>query len=298
MLRRSRRDDHFCTSEVAALCLGLSPATRAGRADRWSATLDVFTHHYVQARNQLPVAIWRARRTRAAQASFGARGEILPSASRIRGISTLRVVQVHAGAGSLGPTARTRRTKGRSASSNQTFIRRAALPLGSRLRQQRDQTAAPVVRVAHGTTQGDPEHRDPGRPGCTPPFAMTFDHPSGNGFARLLVEHRHPADTGTHHCRVIRHTTARRLTPCRQARRWPCPHGCRAAWNAAAAPTTVDRRYAARLTASGYPGIVEHCTLGMQRRRSRGGGLPSGVPGTRRSGRRTRRSPHPCGVPA
>ena len=54
VLRRSRRDDHFCTSEVAALCLELSGEWRAARM--LEATLDVFTHHYVQARNQLPVA--------------------------------------------------------------------------------------------------------------------------------------------------------------------------------------------------------------------------------------------------
>jgi DTW domain-containing protein YfiP len=54
VLRRSRRDDHFCTSEVASLCLDLAGDMRASRA--LDATLDVFTHHYVQARNQLPVA--------------------------------------------------------------------------------------------------------------------------------------------------------------------------------------------------------------------------------------------------
>jgi DTW domain-containing protein YfiP len=54
MLRRSRRDDHFCTSEVAALCLELAGESRAARV--LEATLAVFTHHYVQARNQLPAA--------------------------------------------------------------------------------------------------------------------------------------------------------------------------------------------------------------------------------------------------
>ena len=55
VLRRSRRDDHFCTSEVAALCLDLAGEARAARV--LDATLDVFTHHYVQARNQLPVDV-------------------------------------------------------------------------------------------------------------------------------------------------------------------------------------------------------------------------------------------------
>jgi hypothetical protein len=53
-LRRSRRDDHFCTSEVAALCLDLAGEQRAGQT--LEAYLAVFTHHYLQARNQLPVA--------------------------------------------------------------------------------------------------------------------------------------------------------------------------------------------------------------------------------------------------
>jgi DTW domain-containing protein YfiP len=53
ILRRSRRGDHFCTSEVAALCLDLAGDVRASRV--LDATLDVFTHHYVRARDQLPV---------------------------------------------------------------------------------------------------------------------------------------------------------------------------------------------------------------------------------------------------
>jgi len=52
-LRRSRRDDHLCTSEVAALCLELAGETHA--AQTLEAYLDVFTHHYLQAKNQLPV---------------------------------------------------------------------------------------------------------------------------------------------------------------------------------------------------------------------------------------------------
>jgi DTW domain-containing protein YfiP len=52
-LRRSRRDDHFCTSEVAALCLDLAGESHA--AQTLEAYLDVFTHHYLRAKNQLPV---------------------------------------------------------------------------------------------------------------------------------------------------------------------------------------------------------------------------------------------------
>lgn len=49
-LRRSRRNDHFCTSEVAAMCLALAGEEQAAQAlDAW---LDVFSYHYLQARNQ------------------------------------------------------------------------------------------------------------------------------------------------------------------------------------------------------------------------------------------------------
>jgi DTW domain-containing protein YfiP len=53
-LRRSRRDDHFCTSEVAALCMHLAGEAVAGQT--LEAYLAVFTHHYLQAKNQQPVA--------------------------------------------------------------------------------------------------------------------------------------------------------------------------------------------------------------------------------------------------
>jgi DTW domain-containing protein len=52
-LRRSKRDDHFCTSEVAALCLELAGEAQA--ANMLAAYLDVFTHHYLQAKHQRPV---------------------------------------------------------------------------------------------------------------------------------------------------------------------------------------------------------------------------------------------------
>ncbi|MPM34415.1 hypothetical protein SDC9_80998 [bioreactor metagenome] len=51
-LRRSTRSDHFCTSEVAALCLELAGDVVASHT--LAAWLDVFTYHYEQARNQLP----------------------------------------------------------------------------------------------------------------------------------------------------------------------------------------------------------------------------------------------------
>ena len=52
-LRRSRRVDHFCTLEVAALCLELAGEPLAAKT--LQAYLDVFTNHYLQARQQLPV---------------------------------------------------------------------------------------------------------------------------------------------------------------------------------------------------------------------------------------------------
>lgn len=44
-LRRSKRDDHLCTAEVAALCLELAGDQRA--ADALNAYLDVFSEHYL-----------------------------------------------------------------------------------------------------------------------------------------------------------------------------------------------------------------------------------------------------------
>lgn len=54
-LRRSGRDDHFCTSEVAALCMDLSGDHRAGQT--LDAYLAVFTGHYLRAKNQQPI-VW------------------------------------------------------------------------------------------------------------------------------------------------------------------------------------------------------------------------------------------------
>ena len=54
-LRRTRRDDHFCTSEVAALCLDLVGENHA--ALTLQAYLEVYTHHYIQAKHQLPPSL-------------------------------------------------------------------------------------------------------------------------------------------------------------------------------------------------------------------------------------------------
>jgi DTW domain-containing protein len=61
-LRRSRRDDHFCTSEVAALCMDLAGETQA--AQTLEAYLNVFTHHYLQAKHQQPVDLQGAAHVR------------------------------------------------------------------------------------------------------------------------------------------------------------------------------------------------------------------------------------------
>ncbi len=50
-LRRSKRDDHLCTAEVAALCLELAGDERA--AEALDAYLDVFSQHYLAAKRQL-----------------------------------------------------------------------------------------------------------------------------------------------------------------------------------------------------------------------------------------------------
>jgi hypothetical protein len=52
-LRRSTRDDHLCTSEVAALCFELAGEVQASAV--LGAYLGVFTEHYLNAKHQLPV---------------------------------------------------------------------------------------------------------------------------------------------------------------------------------------------------------------------------------------------------
>ncbi|MDP1893672.1 MAG: tRNA-uridine aminocarboxypropyltransferase [Hydrogenophaga sp.] len=52
-LRRSSREDQFCTAEVAALCLAMAGELHA--AHTLSAWLDVFSAHYLSARRNLPL---------------------------------------------------------------------------------------------------------------------------------------------------------------------------------------------------------------------------------------------------
>ena len=53
-LRNSGRDDHFCTSEVAAMCMSLAGEPVAEQT--LEAYLAVFTQHYLRAKNQQPIA--------------------------------------------------------------------------------------------------------------------------------------------------------------------------------------------------------------------------------------------------
>mgnify|MGYP001028712322 CR=1 FL=1 len=65
-LRRASRDDQLCTAEVAALCLGLAGEAPAGAL--LEAWLDVFSAHYLAARNQRPADPADAAHQRLAQA--------------------------------------------------------------------------------------------------------------------------------------------------------------------------------------------------------------------------------------
>lgn len=51
-LRRAKRDDHLCTAEVGAMCLALAGEQRA--ADTLETYLDVFTNHYLSAKQSVP----------------------------------------------------------------------------------------------------------------------------------------------------------------------------------------------------------------------------------------------------
>ncbi len=52
-LRRAQSESHLCTAEVGALCLNLANDTQAAHA--FNAYFDVFTEHYLKAKQQLPV---------------------------------------------------------------------------------------------------------------------------------------------------------------------------------------------------------------------------------------------------
>ena len=61
-LRRAQSEAHLCTAEVGALCLGLAQDVRA--AETLNAYLDVFTDHYLKAKQQLPVNVTDEPHTR------------------------------------------------------------------------------------------------------------------------------------------------------------------------------------------------------------------------------------------
>ncbi|MDD2927024.1 tRNA-uridine aminocarboxypropyltransferase [Rhodoferax sp.] len=52
-LRRSKRPDHLCTAEVAALCLALAGEPHAAQV--LDAYFDVFTNHYLAAKRLVPI---------------------------------------------------------------------------------------------------------------------------------------------------------------------------------------------------------------------------------------------------
>ncbi len=69
-LRRSTREDHLCTSEVAAMCLDLAGEARA--AQTLTAYLDVFTDHYLKSKQALPLDLEDALHQRLDSLRLGA----------------------------------------------------------------------------------------------------------------------------------------------------------------------------------------------------------------------------------
>jgi DTW domain-containing protein YfiP len=61
-LRRAQTEAHLCTAEVGALCLELAHDVHA--AETLDAYLDVFTDHYLKAKQQLPVDVTDEPHTR------------------------------------------------------------------------------------------------------------------------------------------------------------------------------------------------------------------------------------------
>jgi DTW domain-containing protein len=70
-LRRSKRDDHLCTSEVGALCLAMAGEQHA--ADTLETYLEVFTNHYINARQSIPPAWEDAAHVRLRELAVAAR---------------------------------------------------------------------------------------------------------------------------------------------------------------------------------------------------------------------------------
>ena len=75
----TKRDDHFCTSEVASLCLALADEPLA--ASTLEAYLDVFSIHYLTARQQQPVDLGDALHLRLRDLGAPAGGQSAQSGS-------------------------------------------------------------------------------------------------------------------------------------------------------------------------------------------------------------------------
>jgi len=69
-LRRSQSEAHLCTAEVGAMCLALAQEVQA--AEALSAYFEVFTEHYLKAKQQLPVDLADAVHVRLHQATHAA----------------------------------------------------------------------------------------------------------------------------------------------------------------------------------------------------------------------------------
>jgi DTW domain-containing protein YfiP len=52
-LRRTQSEAHLCTAEVGAMCLALANNMQA--AEALNAYIEVFTEHYLKAKQQLPI---------------------------------------------------------------------------------------------------------------------------------------------------------------------------------------------------------------------------------------------------
>src|SRR5690606_8628869 len=81
-LRRSTREDHLCTAEVAALCLELAGETQA--AEALGDHFELFTRHYLAAKHRQPLDTGDElhRRRQVALQALPVAGAVAPAALR------------------------------------------------------------------------------------------------------------------------------------------------------------------------------------------------------------------------